>query len=148
MNVVKRLRHLAGKSSSDRQLGKSTLIAKAAKELNGIFLVHDFKLTKIFEKSYGVVTRCAFENLEGYNGPFFFDHLVVETLFLQAASKIESAEQELESSKERIAFLEKELAASASKIEKIESDLFSTTSLLTRINSAIIKARIEVMGMS
>jgi hypothetical protein len=95
MNVAKRLRHLAEISGKDRRLGKTTLIAKAAKELDGILLTNSFSQATLFEENFGVVSKCVYQNLDLYNGPFFFDHCAVELLLLQAAKKIEDVEKEL-----------------------------------------------------
>ena len=96
MNLKNRLLHLAHKLDEDRQTGKTTMLAKAAKETNGILLAHNFDFAKHLERNYGIVSKSVEINLEGFFGPFFIDNHAVSRLFHSAASKIETLEARLE----------------------------------------------------
>lgn len=90
MNISKRLRHLAYLDVKDRQLGRTTAIAKAAKENGGIVIGHNFDFVKYIERTHKVPAKSIEMNLEGFHGPFFLDHHAVNTMFLKAADKIDS----------------------------------------------------------
>lgn len=93
MNLIDRLRHLSEKLSySDRQTGRTTLLAKAAKNLNGVLLCHDFEFAKAVGHEHDVVTKSTEVNLHGLMGPFFIDHHAVANLFDRAASELAAKE--------------------------------------------------------
>lgn len=94
MNLKNRLLHLAHLSTQDRQTGRTTLVARAAKELDGIVIAHNHDDAKRIERQYGVTARSMDMNLFGFNGPFFIDHHAVERLFVRAAEKIQDLENE------------------------------------------------------
>lgn len=93
MNLIDRFRHLSEKlSHSDRGTGRTTLLAKAVKDLNGVLLCHDFKFAKVLEHEHGVVTKSTEVNLHGLMGPFFIDHHAVACLFDRAATELSAKE--------------------------------------------------------
>lgn len=93
MNIKNRLRHLAQISAKDRATGRTTMNARAAKELDGIVLANSHSEARYIAKQHGVVAKSIEMNLEGFAGPFFFDHHTVETLLTKAANKIEALER-------------------------------------------------------
>ena len=96
MNLKDRLRHLAYKSQHDRQFGRTTMVARLVKECNGIMLAHNHDYARDLQRKFGVVSKSIDLNLEGFSGPFFFDHFAIETLLLRAANKIEELEGQIE----------------------------------------------------
>lgn len=100
MNLKYRLLHLVNFSSRDRRTGRTTLIAKAAKEVGGIVLAATHRHAKDIERTYGVPSKSYQLNLEGFSGPVFFDHFAIESILVRAHDKIESKEKEIESIKE------------------------------------------------
>lgn len=96
MNLKNRLIHLAQKLDEDRQTGKTTMLAKAAKETNGILLAHDFDYAKKLERQFGIVAKSVELNLEGFFGPFFIDNHANAKMFHSAANKIEKLEMRLQ----------------------------------------------------
>ncbi len=95
MNIKKRLRHLAQKSAQDRAMGRTTVIARAAKEIGATVIARNVQAIKYIE-GHGVVARSMETNLEGLIGPFLFDHSAVEGLLEMAANKIEELEKQIE----------------------------------------------------
>lgn len=106
MNLKKRLRHLAIKSGKLRQYGKTTLVAKACKELQGVLIAASKEEAKDFERKFNVVSKSYDVNLEGLEGPFLFDHHAIEKILEKAYNKIDFLEQEIKTKEERIANLE------------------------------------------
>lgn len=96
MNLRARLLHLAQLSGQDRRLGKTTEICKIAKDNGGIVVAastdHAFQL----QREHGVISKSCDVNMQGYSGPFFFDHYAVERMFVRAADKIGEQDKELE----------------------------------------------------
>lgn len=95
MNIKGRLEHLAHLSMRDRQTGRSTMFAKVAEETGGIVITHNHEHAKYIEKNFKVPARSMEINLEGFSGPFILDHHATEVMFLKAANKIESLENEV-----------------------------------------------------
>lgn len=77
-------------------MGRTTLTAKAAKELGGIVIANIHSEARQITKVHGVIAKSMEMNLEGYAGPFLFDHHAIEQLLLKAANKIESLERKNE----------------------------------------------------
>jgi hypothetical protein len=94
VNLKERLRHLAFTSAKDRQFGRTTLVAKLVKETDGVMLAHNHDYARDLQRKFGVTAKSIDLNLEGFNGPFFFDHFAIETLLFRAANKIEEVEKE------------------------------------------------------
>lgn len=97
MNLKSRLQHIAFKSMKDRMMGRTTLIARAAKELGGIVLAHNFSGAKQIEHAHAVTARSMEINLDGFSGPFFLDHHATDIMLLRAADKIEELEKQQKS---------------------------------------------------
>lgn len=95
MNLKERLIHLAHVSGIDRQMGRTTLIARAAKEIGGMIIARDFNSAQYIEREHGVTARSMDLNLMGFSGPVLFDHYAVEQMFLRAAHKIGDLEIEI-----------------------------------------------------
>jgi hypothetical protein len=93
MNIKNRLRHLAQLSAKDRATGRSTMTARAAKELDGIVIANTHSEARQIAKTHGVAAKSYEMNLDGFMGPFFFDHHAIETLLTKAANKIEALER-------------------------------------------------------
>lgn len=106
MNLKDRLRHLAAKSSETRMYGKTTLLAKVAKELGGMILGANHTHARLLSRTFGVPAKSVDLNLEGFSGPFIFDHFALESLFERAADKIEALEKENEELKKQLQKLE------------------------------------------
>jgi len=97
MNVKKRLEHVAYALLNPRRVGTTTTLAKAAMELDAVFLTHDFKQAKDIENQFkGLTAKSSQVNLEGIRGPFIIDHYANAQLLLSAARKIEELEKELQ----------------------------------------------------
>lgn len=96
MNIKNRLRHIADMSMRGRRLGKTTAIAKAVKDLDGIMLCRSHQHAKDVQRQFGVTARSMEMNLHGFNGPFMLDHYALEELLYKAVNKIETLEKELE----------------------------------------------------
>lgn len=94
MNIKKRLRHLSKISAKDRATGRTTLTARAAKEINATVIARNMQSIKYIE-SHGVVAKSMETNLEGLIGPFLFDHSAVEGLLEMAANKIQALEDRI-----------------------------------------------------
>ena len=94
MNLRQRLIHLADKSEADRDTGRTTLLAKATKELNGLLIAENFGMATFLQRKYGVASRAMELNLDGYSGPIFFDHHAIESILRKAANKISELELE------------------------------------------------------
>jgi hypothetical protein len=95
MNIKKRLIHLAQMSGKDRRLGRTTMLMKAAKELDAIVLAASLDHADLLKREHGVVAKSMEVNLEGFSGPFIFDHFAIETILIKAANKIEELEKEV-----------------------------------------------------
>jgi hypothetical protein len=102
VNLKERLRHLAFTSANDRRFGRTTLVAKLVKEADGVMLAHNHDYARDLQRKFGVTAKSIDLNLQGINGPFFFDHFAIETLLLRAANKIEEVEKENEELKQVI----------------------------------------------
>ena len=101
MKLSKRLRHLADKlTNEDRGMGKTSLIAKAAKDLNGVILCHNFEFAKTVGHEHDVVAKSIEVNLDTKDlmGPYFIDHHAVAVLFEKAANRIEELEAQIKES--------------------------------------------------
>lgn len=96
MNIKNRLRHISHAVNLGRRYGKTTLIARAAKELDGIVLSANFREAKRIEHAHQVTSKSYETNLSGLNGPFFIDHDALSQLLEKAALKIEALEKEIE----------------------------------------------------
>lgn len=96
MNLKKRLEHLSHISMKDRAMGRTTMIAKAAEATGGMVLARTHDQAKWIEREFGVPARSIEMNLEGFSGPFFFDHHAIEGLLLNAANKIEELEKKVQ----------------------------------------------------
>ena len=88
MNLKNRLRHIANASMRDRQYGKTTLLAKITKELDGVLLCRNHQTAKDISHLHDVTTKSMEVNLDGLNGPFFMDHYALEELLIKASNKI------------------------------------------------------------
>lgn len=100
MNVKKRLEHVATALGAARRVGKSTLVARACKDLDGVLLCANNEQATLLKHQHGVNTRSVQTNLQGIMGPFFIDHYATEQLLNSGARKIEELEatiKELES---------------------------------------------------
>lgn len=106
MNLKSRLRHLADKSGQVRQYGKTTLIAKACADLQGVMVAASHDHARDLQRKYGIVSKSIDLNLDDHNGPIFFDHYAIEKLLYRSADKIEALEKELETKDEKIKNLE------------------------------------------
>lgn len=101
MNIKNRLRHIAEASAHGRRLGKTTVIAKAAKELDGLLLGANHKHALDLKHDHGIEARSMEMNLHGFRGPFFLDHYALETLLFKAANKIETLEEKIKELEEK-----------------------------------------------
>jgi hypothetical protein len=119
MNIKERLKHLAIISAKDIQCGKTQALVGAAKELGAIFLTATHKEAKFIQNKYKIDARSVEINLEGFVGPFIFDHRAVEYILERAYVKINSLEKENENLKNEQEELVKRLEK---KIDKMESD--------------------------
>ena len=120
MNVKKRLQHVAQALGFCRQVGKSTLVAKACKDLDGILLCADSHQANQMKHQHGVNTASVQVNLQGYTGPFFIDHYAVEQLLYSAARKIEDLERELLELKNKNQGLEHAVVDAVTTLNKVE----------------------------
>ena len=102
MNIKGRLVSLAMASNASRKAGKTTMIARAAKETGGTVLAANFEEARYIEKTFDVPARSVEINLEGFSGPFYFDNHAIEVLLLKAARKIEVLEGEIKELKEKL----------------------------------------------
>ena len=97
MNIRKRLEHLATLSGKDRHTGRTARACRDAIEMQGILIAANLAQVKLLEKMAPCVVAKSMEvNLDGYSGPFVFDHFAVETLLMKAANKIAALEKENE----------------------------------------------------
>ncbi len=85
-----------------RGTGRTTVLAKAAKKLNGIFVCGTRHHVEQVRRDYNVDTVCinSLESVLGTNKPVIFDHFVVEKLIRKWAmtiDKLHKAEQVLRS---------------------------------------------------
>lgn len=95
MNLLKRLRHIAEKLDQPRQYGKTTLLAKAAKEIDAVLLVATSDEATHIQRTHGITSKMVDLNLENLSGPFLIDNHAVVRLFKRAADKIEDLEKEI-----------------------------------------------------
>lgn len=101
MNIKNRLRHLASLSTKDRATGRTTRLIEMAMSIGGIFITHNQDAADFAQRKHkGLVARSIETNLEGYSGPFVFDHFAVENMFSKAAQKIDNLEQLLENERQ------------------------------------------------
>lgn len=146
MNLAARLIHLAHVSGVDRMLGRTTLIAKAAKELGGMVIAHNHAHAQQIERQHGVPARSMDINLFGFNGPFFFDHYAIEKILLRAAHKIHDLEQEIakhDEQRRRDAASMEKLALEIGRLQKLNAGLEEA---IGKIRTARIKAKQEGAG--
>lgn len=111
MNVKGRLEHIAIALGAGRRLGKTTLIAKACKDLDGVLLGANVEHAKHLERQYQLKCKSIKTNLQGIRGPFFIDHYATEELLYSAVRKIEELERENKELKTRKDSLEFEIMA-------------------------------------
>lgn len=107
MNVKDRLRHLAHMSAKDTRLGRTEGLCVVAKHVNGVVVTSSHEHATALQRKYGVTARSYDMNLEGFHGPFFFDHGALEEILKKAANKIESLEIDLAFAERKIERLEK-----------------------------------------
>lgn len=93
MNIRKRLEHLLFLSAKDRGMGRTTMIAKAAEATGGMVLAANHDQAKMIEREFKVPTRSVEMNLDGFSGPFFFDHNATEMLLAKAMRKIDNLQE-------------------------------------------------------
>lgn len=93
MNLRTRLQMVARVLSYDRMTGKTTLICRAAKELDGVVLAATFDQVNLLQRNHGVVSKSIDTNLDGLSGPFFIDHYAASRLLTRAADHIETLEK-------------------------------------------------------
>lgn len=89
----KKLQDFAIVSMSGRQLGKTTLLAKAAKELGGVFVCHNKVQARQVSKEHQVRTMTLDDEPRGLQGPVIFDHYALEFMLFKAGSTIEDLER-------------------------------------------------------
>ena len=87
-----------------RGTGKTTALARLAKDSEGVLLVHDARTAQDLRLREGVkaVALWPTENLRGMLGPFFIDHTALERLLHSAAAVIKSQEEEIRDLKDTI----------------------------------------------
>lgn len=133
MNLKERLLHLSHVSGIDRMMGRTTLIAKAAKELGGMVIAHTHEDAKRIERTHGVTARSMDLNLFGFSGPMFFDHHAVERLFVRAANRIHDLEQEIDKREEqrvRDAESMAKLADEIGRLQKLNANMEAAAMVL------------------
>lgn len=97
MNVKGRLYQFLGCGLRDRQIGRTTRAANEAKSIGATMVVATIVEVKRLERAHpGLVVKSIETNLEGYMGPFIFDHHAVDTLVGKAITKIEELEKQNE----------------------------------------------------
>lgn len=102
MNLKKRLRHIADVLNLPRAYGKTTLLSKITKELDGVLLVHNTdEVTRL--RRLNVTAKSMDTNLDGLSGPFFLDNQAASRLLVRAAEKIEAQDIEIEYLKQELA---------------------------------------------
>ena len=109
MNLKKRLRHLAQKSGELRRFGTTTMLAKVCNELQGTMIGANHEHARELQHTHKVVAKSYDVNLSGHSGPFIFDHFAIEQIFLRAADKIASLEDEIEQLNKKLANYERPL---------------------------------------
>lgn len=102
MNLMKRLRHLSEKLDSHRAYGKTTMLVKAAKEIDAVLLVASTEEANRLFRTYKVVAKSMDINTDGLLGPFLIDNHAVSRMFTRAADKIEALEEENNKLKEKL----------------------------------------------
>jgi hypothetical protein len=127
MNLKKRLEHIAGALDFNRRYGKTSLIAKACRDLNGIMLAATFDQAKNIARSHDVEAKSIEMNLDGYRGPFFIDHHAASVLLQKAANKISELEREIDELKSEgmVKSLEEEVAMLKFENERLEIELLT-----------------------
>lgn len=155
MNIRDRLIHLAHKVSlNDRQTGRTTLLAKACKDMNGVYICHNFEFAKKVKHDHtGLVTKSMEVNLDGLMGPFIMDHAAVGEMFLKAASsisqkemKITTLEQENKGLKslssqlaERLDVSDKNLQSALTEVKRKRNQIEALQEKLEKIKSFVKK---------
>ena len=94
MNLRKRLEHIAHMLGSARRYGKTTVTAKACKELDGVLLCASHEHATRVKREHGVTTASIDKELNGIRGPFFIDHYALERLLHRASNKIKELEHQ------------------------------------------------------
>lgn len=121
MNIKARLEHIAHILIKDRQMGNTTMIAKAAKETGGMVLARTHDHAKQIERAHGVTARSMEVNLQGYMGPFYLDHYAASGLLIKAADKIGLLEETLKAERAEKERLGEELTAAQEALKKLQS---------------------------
>ena len=116
MNLRKRLQHLAHISTKDRQTGRTAATCRAAIDIGGIVIAASFEHAKYLTKEFGVIAKSMDINMDGFSGPFLFDHFAVEQLLERAAQKIKDVD-------DRCKELDGIKASLEAKIKVLEYDL-------------------------
>lgn len=96
MNLKGRLDHIAHLLGSTRRYGKTTLAARACKELDGVYLCANYAQAKLVKREHGVHAESIEKNLSGFRGPFFIDHFAVENLLCRAAQKLDDSDKKID----------------------------------------------------
>lgn len=120
MNLRSRLEHIAQMLDAGRGFGKTTMMAKACKDLDGIYLCNSHAEAKKVKHEHQVPTESIDKNLHGYIGPFFIDHHATAQLLHRAASKIKELEEEnktLQIEKENLEYKVMDLLSELSTVE-------------------------------
>lgn len=102
MNLLKRLKHLAEKLDSNRAYGKTTMLVKAAKELDAVFIVASNNEVTYLQRKFQVAAKNMDTNMDGMAGPFLIDNHAVSRMFERAADKIEDLEKQNEALKKQL----------------------------------------------
>lgn len=102
MNLKSRLRHLAEKLGEPRQYGKTTLLAKAAKEIDAVLLVYKPDEATHIQRHHNIVSKTVDINLTDLAGPFLIDNHAVSRMFIRAADQIDTLETEVKRLTEEI----------------------------------------------
>lgn len=92
MNIKNRLRQLSRCNAGNKTFGRTKATCLAAIAADGIVVTHTHEFALYLTRKYGVVAKSYEVNLDGFSGPFFFDHTALEVILEKAANKIESLE--------------------------------------------------------
>jgi peptidoglycan hydrolase CwlO-like protein len=96
MNLKGQLEHIAHFLGATRRYGKTTLTARACKDVDGVYLCANHAQARLVKREHGVHAESIEKNLQGYRGPFFIDHFAVESLLSRAAKKIDDSDKKID----------------------------------------------------
>jgi hypothetical protein len=115
------IRDLSHISMSGRQSGKTTAMAKAAKEIGAILLCHNDQEAKRVAKEFGCKTKAITARLRGLDSPFLVDTHAVGQYAYEMERRVQALESRCINLRKNLEFLKGQVDGILAQDESSES---------------------------